>query len=620
MTQKRSLISRAAIGVWAGLNFTRRLLLNLLVLLILGLLLMALFSPRPSMQPRTTLVLAPEGALVEQYSSDPTSRAMARLIGERIEEVQLRDLLRAIDGAATDARVERLVIRPDRLSSAGLAALREVAAALQRFRASGKQVIAYANGMDQRQYLLAAVADEVWLHPEGAVMLEGLSRYRMYYREALQDNLRIDMHLFKVGEYKSAAEPFVRDGPSDEALAADLFWMNDLWQRYVEEIAAARDITPEALRASIEAMPEMLDAAGGKLSQLALDQRLVDALKTEDEARDELMRRGVTDRSGKTFRQVDGDGYLTFLGPAAPAIEVQPVVAVVVAQGTITGGEQSPGSIGGDSTSALLRKAREDDKVRAVVLRVDSPGGEVFASEQIRLEVDMLKAAGKPVVVSMSNLAASGGYWISMNADRIYASPSTITGSIGIYGLFPTVPRTLDRLGIQVEGVGTTPLAGAFDLRRPLDPRLGRMVQRVIDRGYMEFVGKVAEARGRSLDDIDRVARGRVWSGAQALEFGLVDALGGLQDAIEDAASRATLATGKFTVRYVEKELSPFARLLADMTRQQRITAVLAESGMAARLLPASVLRQAGSELEFLTRPIEGPLPVRVVAHCFCEM
>ena len=619
MTQKRSLFARAAIGVWDGLNFTRRLLLNLLVLLLLVWLAIALFSPGPRLQQRTTLVLAPEGALVEQYSSDPGSRALARLFGEKVREVQLRDLLRAIDAAREDDRIERLLIRPDRLDSAGIAALREVAAALQRFRASGKQVIAFGNGMDQRQYLLAAVADEVWLHPEGAVLLEGLSRYRMYYREALAEKLRVDIHLFRVGEYKSAAEPYILDGPSDEALAADLHWMEDIWSRYLDEVATARKLPSEQLRASIVAMPDLLEAAGGRLSQLALDQGLVDRLLTEDEARAELIRRGVADDEHESFRQVGGEAYLGFLGPAGPLLPGSDAVAVVVAQGTITGGTQSPGSIGGDSTSALLRSAREDEHVRAVVLRVDSPGGEVFASEQIRREVELLKADGKPVVVSMANLAASGGYWISMDADRIYASPSTITGSIGIYGLFPTVPRTLEMAGVRVAGAGTTPLAGAFDPRRPLQPELGRMVQAVIERGYREFVGKVAQARGRSAEAIDAIARGRVWSGAQALDHGLVDALGGLQDAIADAAQRAGLDPERVAVRYIEKELSPFARLVADFSRNETAAALLAGSGLAARVLPPRLLRQAGDQLDFLTRPVEGPLPVRVISHCFCE-
>ncbi len=618
MSQKKSVIVRVASGLWGGLNFTRRLVLNLLTLALLVIVLVALLSPGPTLESRNTLLLQPEGELVEQYSSDAMERSLARLTGDPVHEVQLRDLLRAIELAAKDSRIERLVIRPERLGG-GIAALREVRDALQRFRDSGKEVIAYADGMDQRQYLLASVADEIWLHPEGALLLEGFSRYRMYYREALQDKLQVDVHLFRVGEYKSAAEPYILDAPSPEAQQADLHWLNDLWQRYLAEIGEARGIDPRQLQTAIERSADALEKADGRLSQMALDLGLVDALKTEDEAREELISRGVADRDGHTFRQVELAEYLDFLGPAQLPFALKPVVAVVVAQGEITGGEQPPGTVGGDSTSALLREAREDEHVRAVVLRVDSPGGEVFASEQIRREVELLKQAGKPVVVSMANLAASGGYWISMNADRIYASPSTITGSIGIFGLIPTVPRTLESIGARVGGVGTTSLAGSFDLRRELDPQLARMIQSVIDRGYDEFIGKVAAARGREQAEIDEVARGRVWSGAQALELGLVDALGGLRDAVADAAERAELGRD-YEVRYIEKPLTPFQRFVADLTDTAQARSLLAQTGLASRLLPAGVLKQVTRDLDFLTRPVSGPLPVRVVSHCFCEL
>jgi len=617
MTQKRPLIVRAAVGVWDGLNFTRRLLLNLLVLFLLALVLIALLMPQPVLQSRSTLVLTPAGVLVEQFSSDPMERAFAEIAGEQQREVQLRDLLRAINRAATDDRIERLLIRPEQLAG-GIAALREVRDALARFKASGKQVIAYANGLDQRQYLLASVADEIWLHPEGAVLMEGFSRYRLYYGEALQDRLKVDVHLFRVGEYKSAAEPYILDQPSPEAQAADLAWLGNLWERYLVEIGEARGIEPRALQASIDNAVALIEQADGSFAEMALQAGLVDALKTADEARAELLSRGVEDRSEHTFRQVDMQAYLDFLGPAELPFATGPQIAVVVAEGEITGGEQPPGTIGGESTSALLRDAREDDNVKAVVLRVDSGGGEVFPSEQIRREVELLREAGKPVVASMGDVAASGGYWIAMDADRIFASPSTITGSIGIYGLVPTIPRTLEAIGVRVGGVGTTSFAGSFDMRRPLDPQLARVIQAVIERGYADFIGKVADARGRSIEEIDEIARGRVWTGAQALELGLVDALGGVGDAIADAASRAGLSEGGYDVRYVEKPMGPFEQFVANLGEQSRVTAWLARSGLGARLLPEAVVRDVAADLGWLSRPVQGPLPVRVLAYCFC--
>ncbi len=619
MTQKQPFLVRAAVGTWNALNFTRRAILNGLLLIILIALAVAMLTPKPKLEERSTLVLAPNAAVVEQFSADPSQRALAKALGDEIREVQLRDLLRAIDAAAKDERIERILIRPDRFTGGGIASLREVAEALRRFKAAGKQIVAYADGMEQRQYLLASVADEVWLHPEGAVVFEGLARFRPFYREALQDKLLVDVHLFKVGEYKSAAEPYILDGPSPEAQEADLHWMNDVWQRHLSEVAEARGLQAAELQAGVENIDQLLAKAEGRLSQMALDQGLVDALKTEDEVRAELIARGVEDEENHTFRQVNLDRYLGFLGPTEMPFDTRPAVAVVVAQGPIGSGSKPQGEIGGVSTSALLRKAREDENVKSVVLRVDSPGGEVFPSEQIRREVELLKAAGKPVVVSMANVAASGGYWISMNADRIYASPSTITGSIGIFGLIPTFPRTLEMVGVRMGGVGTTPLAGAFDPRRPLDPKVGSLIQSVIENGYRQFTGKVADARGQSVEAIDKVARGRVWSGAQALEHGLVDELGWLQDAIADAAERAELKETEYRVRYIEKEPTPFEKLMADLGKNATAAIVLAKLGLGADVLPGQFLSQTARDFAFLSTPSDGPLPARVLAHCLCE-
>jgi protease-4 len=426
--RRRGPIARFFKGLWDAMNFTRRLVFNLLFFGFLFLLLAAIGAAdraRPLLE-RTTLVIAPEGALVEQYSCDVVSRGLAQATGgSDCQEVQLRDLLRALDGARTDKRVERVLLRTDRMGFSGYASLREVADAIARVRGAGKQVIAFGENFDQAQYLLAAQADEVYLDPMGGLLLEGLGRYRPYFREGLEDKLGIDVHLFKVGEYKSAAEPYVLDGASPEAKEADLFWMNDVWQRYLGDIAKRRKLTAQQLAADIDALPADLTAAQGDLGRYALRKKLVDGLKTQEEVETLLAQRGVADSDSDTgFRAVDLGGYLKHNDGTLAAADPRPQVAIVVAEGEITGGEQPPGTIGGESTAALLRAARDDEQVKSVVLRVDSPGGEVFASEQIRREVVELKKAGKPVVVSMGDLAASGGYWISMNADRIYAVPS----------------------------------------------------------------------------------------------------------------------------------------------------------------------------------------------------
>ena len=502
--------------------------------------------------------------------------------------------------------------------------MRDVAAAIAKVKAAKKQVVAYGDNYSQGQYLLAAQANEVYLDPmsQGGVMLEGLASYRPYFREALQDKLGVDMHLFKVGEYKSAAEPYILDGASPESKEADLFWMNDLWQRMLADAGKARGIAPATLAAQADGLAEQVKAVNGDLAQLALNQKLVDALKTREQVEDLLIERGVADDSADGgFRQVALDTYLQHLDGALPQADLRPQVAVVVAEGGIAGGDLPPGQVGGESTSALLRGARDDDNVKAVVLRVNSPGGEVFASEQIRREVAALKQAGKPVVVSMGDVAASGGYWISMNADRIYADPSTITGSIGIFGLFPTIDRSLGKIGVRTDGVSTAKYAGAFDITRALDPGVATTVQSVIEKGYRDFTGKVAQARGRSVEQVDEVARGRVWSGAQAKERGLVDALGGLDAALADAATRAKLGKpDAWQTRYIEDSATPFSQWFGGLLQSRAGLSLLQSSGIGELVLARQL--QAQAPLRFIENALRSPGNARVtpLAYCFCTL
>ncbi|MBP3975586.1 signal peptide peptidase SppA [Pseudoxanthomonas spadix] len=628
---RRGPVSRFFIGLWDVMNFTRRLIINLvffgLLFLVAVLVIVALAKgsagPRP-LRDNTTLVIAPDAALVEQYSSDPASRALAKAFGGKGGEVQLRDLLRVLEAARDDKKINRVLVNFDKLQASGYASLREVAGALAGLRASGKQIVAFGENMSQGQYLLAAQANEVYLDPMGSVVIEGLGRYRQYYREGLQDKLGVDVHLFRVGEFKSAAEPFVLDAASPESKQADLYWMNDIWNRYLADVGKARNLSPSVLAAAIDNLPADVVAAGGDLARLAQQQKLVDGLKTAQELNQELIKRGVADEDDEDhlgFRHVNFDAYLAHLGARTSPLDERNQVAVVVAAGEISGGEQPAGKIGGISTSALLREARQDEKVKAVVLRVDSPGGEVFASEQIRREVVALQAAGKPVVVSMGDLAASGGYWISMNADRIYADASTISGSIGIFGLIPNFARALDKIGVHTDGVGTTRIAGAFNPTKPLDPELGSVIQAVINKGYADFTGRVAAARHKSVEQIDQVARGRVWSGQQALERGLVDQLGGLKDAIADAAARAKLGEpGKYRVRYLEKALSPFEQFLANAAGSPMGQALLGRSELAQVAL-LRAMPQTAQQLQFVQAALArepGAKPVTELAYCFC--
>ncbi len=613
MTDKQpGLIRRFFGAIWTTINFTRRLVVNALFLILLLVFIGALVGGAPALAPHTALVLDPQGAIVNQYTSDPSQRAFSNLFGEKIHEVQMRDILNALDAAAKDSHIDRLVIVPDDITSVGFSSLREIGAAIDRFKASGKEVIALSQGMTQSQYYLATHADKVWLDPQGVVLLEGLGRYRSYYKEAL-DKLEIDVHLFRVGEYKSAGEPFILNQASKEAREADLFWMNDVWRGFLADIAETRKLPVSALTDSIAHFGELVKSNHGDLANVALQQKWVDELVTRDQARERLIALGEKDEHKHTFRQIDLKSYVA-LNDHELLSKIGAQVAVVVAEGEILPGEQPPGSVGGESTAQLIRDARENDQVKALVLRVNSPGGEVFASEQIRREVELTKMAGKPVTVSMGDVAASGGYWISMNADEIFAEPTTITGSIGIFGLFMSVPKTLAKIGIHVDGVGTTPMAGAFDPRRPFDPKLGEMIQSVINKGYQDFITHVAAARNKTPDEIDAIARGRVWSGAQAKERGLVDNLGSLNDAIAAAAARANLGED-YHVHYVEKEMSPWERVALSFSSSATAAAFAhANIVLPGWLAPMDLQRS----FKFLSRLSTNK--VGVFAYCFCEM
>ncbi|WP_199100823.1 signal peptide peptidase SppA [Dyella sp. ASV21] len=616
---------RRPTGFWAflcvlgrGINVVRLVIINLVFFFVLFVLALVLLGGylgsrgQHLVQNDSVLVIQPKGELVEQYSIEPMQRALAQLSGNPPKQTQLRDLVGAIDAAAKDTRITRILLEPGELQGGGFAALREVGAALDRFRAAGKPVVVWAPSYDQGQYYLAAHADRILVDPQGGVMITGLANYRLFYKDLL-DKLGVDVHLFRVGQFKSAAEPYILDHASAEAKEADSFWMGGLWDSYVNDVAKLRKLDAATLRADIDGLPEKIASARGDLGQLSLDQHLVDGLATPAEVEAMMRKEGVpAGKKGEGFRQVSLQHYGNALPD--PGAGLDPGVSVVVAEGEISGGKQPQGTVGGDSTAALVRAAREDKRTKALVLRVNSPGGEVYAAEQIRREVALTRQAGIPVIVSMGNVAASGGYWISMNADRIYAEPNTITGSIGIFGMVLTVPGTLDKLGVKSDGVGTSPLAGAFDITRPLDPRVGTVIQATIDKGYHDFVGQVAKARGKSYDAIDTIAQGRVWTGQQALERGLVDQLGGLGDAVAEAANRAKLGKS-YPVRYVEEPLGGFEQFLIGLNENAMVQVAQAYGVH----LPAwaTQINAMAPELKLL-RSAQSGRP-NVYAYCFCS-
>jgi protease-4 len=596
---------------FGAIDLTRRIVLNLIFVLILVVILVALFTSGPAkLKDKTTLIIDLKGVIVEQYSGDPTQRAIDRALGGEVNEVRLRDIRRVLKLAAKDPKITAVLLRPDSLAGAGVATLREVARSITDFRATGKEIYSYAYAYDQRALYLAAHTNRVYLHPEGLALLEGLGRYRIYYKDLL-DKLGVKMHVFRVGEFKSAVEPYLLNGPSPEAREADAYWLESLWTQLLEDYAKARGLDVADLRAMIDELPARLQAAGNSPAQLALSEKLVDELMTPDELRKLLIEKGTMDEANKTFRQVRMADYLK-RNPELPVLGDH--VGIIVAEGAIVNGEQPQGTIGGESVAQLVRQARNDDKVKAIVLRVDSPGGSGFASELIRRELQLAKEAGKPVVISMGDLAASGGYWISMTSDMIISEPTTITGSIGIFGLFPDVSAAADKIGVHSDGTTTTWLAGAMDIARPLDPKLGEVIQSAINHGYQNFIGKVAESRGKTVEEIDTIARGRVWSGAQALERGLVDQLGSFDDAIAKAAELAKLGTD-YQVAYIEKPKEGLEAFLEAMSGSaaRAFVQALGLSSTEQRLLG-----QARQDLKFLEGHEQRPFAI--YAHCFCEV
>ncbi len=603
---------------WRVLDGTRRLVLNLLFLALIVALAWALVTRNgPALQDKTVLVLNLRGPVVEQHSGSWRDTTLGRVRGQGLQQVQLRDVLSVLDAAAKDPNITQALLVLDDFQGAGLATLRELSAAVQRFKAGGKPVVAWGSSFDQRQYHVAAAASEVLLHPMGMVQIEGYGRYRNYYRDAL-DKLGVTVNLIRVGTYKSFGETFTENGPSPAALEAEGLLNHGLWGAYSDDVEFARKLPAGSLARGIDELPQRLAAAGGDLARLALDAKLVDALKTRDELRQMLIERGARDDELKSFRQVSFEEYLSRLSPRRGG----ETLAVVVAEGEISDGEAPPGRIGGLSTAALIRKAREDGEVKALVLRVDSPGGSAFGAELIRRELELTRAAGKPVVVSMGDVAASGGYWIATAADEVVADAATITGSIGVFTLLPTGEKTLDRLGVHTGGVTTTWLGGAYAPRRALDPRFAAVVQSEVDHAYAEFVGKVAQARKRTPAQIDAVAQGRVWTGMQAKERGLVDRLGSLGDALKSAAQRGKLAgadRGDYRITYLDREPGRLQQLL-DLFGGTVL------EGLASRLeamVPTAgfgldTARQMQHELLWLAELAQRRKPYLLAVHCLC--
>ncbi|HUR42008.1 MAG TPA: signal peptide peptidase SppA [Verrucomicrobiae bacterium] len=610
MSSNRSLLGRLFGGLFALVGFVYKLIVIGFVLLIVGGIWLALQGgPAPTLEDNVALVIYPTGELVETTDQDATQRFIEDFVGDAPAQTSLRSLTEALERGATDARISLAVLKLDAMWGGGAAQQQELAAAVKAFRASGKPVFAYGPYFEQSHYHVAAQADHVSLDPMGMVFVEGYDAYQSYFKEAL-DKLGVDVHVFRVGEYKSAVEPFERNDMSPEAREANREWLGDLWASYNRDVGSSRQLPETAMHDYAVGLAAALKQSGGNAAAVAKERKLVDAVETLAEFRKRVAEKVGWDDDSGTFRQVHHREYLRVIEHEhRMQAQADKAIAVVVVQGDIVDGDSEPGMAGAETIADLLTDARLDDEIAAVVLRVDSPGGSVFASERIRREVRNVQAAGKPVVASMSNVAASGGYWVSMDADEIWAHDSTITGSIGIFGLVPTFDKPLAKLGIHSDGIGTTPLAGAFRPDRPLSPDVAVLIQSQIEQGYKLFVEGVVAGRELPEEKVREIARGRVWSGADAAALGLVDQLGGYNEAIAAAVRLAGLDAGAYRVEELKDEREfPLQRFL-DVSGHARLSVLKSWLGPLAALTPVERIAQ---NLLWLRDP-RG-----VYAYCFC--
>ncbi len=553
-------------GLWQVITATKNAIGNFIFLAIVAFILIAIFSDdTETLQKSTALVISPSGVVVEQKQIvDPIAGFLSGYEAEETETA-LRDITEAIDNARSDDRISALVLDLDRMQ-AGLSKLEDIASSITRFKTSGKPVLAFGKSYSQSQYYLASMADETYLDASSfpvfsGVFLPGLGTYPLYFSSALE-KLNIQYNVYKVGNFKSAVEPFTRDSMSDEAKLANRDWLDALWQNYRDHVTEQRQISPNSFDRFTNNYDELLTDQQGNGNELALSQDLIDGLLSVTEWRDRVSE--FTTRDGETFRQIDFRQYLAVTRPPIPVVNpTTHKIAVVTASGTILNGHQPPGDIGSRNAVEMIQQAKTDSSVKALVLRIDSPGGSATAAEEIRQAVIQIQAEGKPVVVSMGSYAASGGYWIAAPANKIFANQNTLTGSIGTFMTFPTFKKAANELGIYSDGVGTTTLSGALNPLAEVPETLDNILRQSVQHTYSQFINLVAEGRDITAEQADTLAQGRVWGADRALEHGLIDAIGSLDDAIDSAALLADI--GQYDVLYIEQPLSPRERIMQQL-------------------------------------------------------
>ncbi len=561
----RSFITNFFSAVGRLIDFLMSLVGRLLFVLLFGIFLIFIFSgPDKIVVPSSSALVIEPGAYIVEEVTMPDSLSL--LLGPTgVTATSVNDIIDALDRAADDARITAVVLELDRLLSVGPVHIESIGAALDRVKATGKPVFAHGDFYSQAQYGLASHADEVSLHPMGNLLLSGYGGNRLFFADLLE-RLHVTVNVFRVGTHKSMSEPYSLNALSDEARENNQQLVDELWQRYTDRITVNRDMTADAFKNYTDNYPSLLQAAGGDMARLALEQGFVDAISSDAQFQTEMVNR--VGAANGSYRQIAFQDYLDSTDTLGSFMQDQ--VGVIVAQGTIVLGDQPGGVIAADSLGELIRYSRLNNDIKAVVLRIDSPGGVALASEVIRHELELLKMAGKPLVVSMGGTAASGGYWIATAADEIWASPATITGSIGVVGLLPTFENTLAEIGITTDGVGTTPLSRGADLFAGLNEPMQQILQSSVEDTYQKFINLVAESRDMTAQEVDAIAQGKVWTGAAALELGLVDNLGDLPQAIESAASLARLES--YDVRFIQRELTRSQQLLQQFLGSVAVT------------------------------------------------
>lgn len=527
---------------WRVLNFVREFILNLFLILLIvvgvGIWLHVSSANAPAEVQKGALIFDLSGVVVDKPSvSNKLSKIGRQLLGassDRLKENSLFDVVDAIRQAKDDDKITGMVLDLHNFAGADQPSLQYIGKALREFRDSGKPIYARGDSYSQAQYYLASFANKITLSPQGTVDLHGFATNSLYYKTLL-DKLKVSSHVFRVGTYKSAVEPFLRDDMSPAARDADSRWVGELWQNYVNTLAANRQITANQVFPGAQGVLDGLNKVGGDSAQYAKDNKLVDELASPSVVDQQLVKTFGWDKEAKDYNGTSIYDYPLINTPTTDGN-----IAVIVANGAIMDGEETPGSVGGDTTALEIREARLDPKIKAILFRVNSPGGSVTASETIREELAAAKAAGKPVVVSMGGMAASGGYWVSTPANYIIASPNTLTGSIGIFGVINTVENSLDAIGVHTDGVATSPLADVASTKA-LPPEVQQLMQLTIENGYKNFLGLVAKSRNKTPEQIDQIAQGHVWTGSDAKANGLVDALGDFDDAVAKAAELAKI-------------------------------------------------------------------------------